>query len=64
MAMVMCELVAMVMCELVAMVMCLYVAMAYRRLLGRNIAAYVTGISLCMCDWNIAMCVIGISLYV
>ena len=48
MAMVMCELVAMVMCELVAMVMCLYVAMAYRRLLGRNIAAYVTGISLYM----------------
>ena len=45
-AMVMCELVAMVMCELVAMVMCSYVAMAYRRLLGRNIAAYVTGISL------------------
>ena len=48
MAMAMCELVTMVMCELVAMVMWSYVAMAYRRLLGRNIAAYVTGISLYM----------------
>ena len=46
-AMAMCELVTMVMCELVAMVMWSYVAMAYRRL----------------CDWDIAVYVIGISLY-
>ena len=47
-----------------------YVTMTYRRLLGGNIAACVTGISLYMwleyrriCDWNIAAYVTGISLY-